>query len=99
MANTRWIGCSERPPITYGELSAHLDLHPRSARWFLGVIQEYCDGKKLPALQALAVNKRTRLPGVGYVGSLRTKVGHEQELQKVYKHGKQWPAKAPKFGA
>jgi hypothetical protein len=58
-------------PFTYGELCSKLGLHHRAAGWFLGVIQRYCYQEGLPPLQALAVNKRTGLPGSGYVGSSR----------------------------
>lgn len=83
------------PPFTYGELSALLGLHHRSARWFLGVIQEYCRRHKLPPLQALAVNKKTGLPGSGYVGSPRTTAEHKHALKRV--RSKKWPSKAPNF--
>jgi hypothetical protein len=87
-----------KDPITYGELCAKLGLHPRSASWFLGVIQAYCHKKPLPPLQALVVNKRSRLPGSGYDGSTRTRAAHKKALERVYSHGKRWPLKAPQFG-
>lgn len=81
------------PPYTYGELCAKLGLHHRAAGWFLGVIQDYCKRHHLHALQALAVNKKTRLPGCGYVGSARTRQAHDRELNRVFKES--WPLKAP----
>lgn len=80
-------------PFTYGELCGQLGLHHRAAAWFLGVIQTHCDLAGLPALQALAVNKKTRVPGVGYVGSHRTHVEHAKELHKVHAH--KWSLVAP----
>jgi hypothetical protein len=80
-------------PFTYGELCAELGLHPRSASWFLGVIQSYCKRHNLPPLQALVVNKKTRLPGRGYTGSPSTRDDHDLELSKVRKY--RWPSKAP----
>jgi hypothetical protein len=80
-------------PFTYGELCHQLGLHHRAASWFLGVIQTHCRLAGLPALQALAVNKKTRIPGAGYAGSPRTSTQHANELQKVYKH--KWSVGAP----
>ena len=80
-------------PYTYGDLCALLGLHHRAAGWFLGVIQEYCHRHKLAPLQALAVNKKTRLPGSGYVGSPRTTAAHALALVKV--HSQQWPSRTP----
>ena len=93
------IAIDRKEPITYGELCATFGLHPRSARWFLSVIQEHCRKKRLPPLQALVVSKRTGLPGSGYVGSRRTKASHKKALQKVYLLGERWPLKAPQFGS
>lgn len=88
---------SQGAPYTYKELCDKLGLHHRVASYFLGVIQEYCRANELPALQALVVNKRTRLPGSGYHGSERNKESHQKELKKVYK--RRWLVKAPKFNA
>lgn len=82
-----------KPPYTYGQLCSRLGLHWRAAQWFLGVIQEHCRSNRIPALQALAVNKRTRVPGKGYVGSPRSRAAHKRELRKVYRHP--WPRQAP----
>ncbi len=83
-------------PFTYGELCAELGLHPRTASWFLGVIQEHCKREKLPALQALAVNKKTGLPGPGYAGSMRTPESHKAALHKVH-HEHTWSLQPPRF--
>ena len=84
---------SRRPhTITYGVLSAKQNLHWRSAAWFLGVIQQHCDEKGLPKLQALAVNKRTGLPGSGYIGSRRA-IEHALEVARVRR--RRWPLTAP----
>ncbi|WP_208943645.1 hypothetical protein [Paracidovorax avenae] len=80
---------------TYGELCAEIGLHHRSAQWFLGVIQQHCKLNGLPALQALAVNKKTKLPGSGYIGSYRTADAHAAELRKVFKE--KWSRKPPNF--
>lgn len=80
-------------PYTYGELCTQLGLHHRAAGWFLGVIQEYCYRHKLAPLQALAVNKKTRLPGYGYIGSPRTPAAHGRALAKV--RNEKWPFKIP----
>ena len=81
--------------ITYGQLAARLGLHHRSAAWFLGVIQTYCRRKRLPPLQALAVNKRTRLPGKGYTGSARSYAAHRRALSRV--RARNWNIVAPRF--
>jgi hypothetical protein len=80
-------------PFTYGELCSLLGLHPRAAGWFLGVIQEYCYRHKLPPLQALVVNKKTRRPGHGYKGSSINAHIYDLELAEVRSH--EWPLRAP----
>jgi hypothetical protein len=84
---------TEKVPFTYGELGAEFGLHARAVQWFLGEIQEYCAAKGWPALQALVVNKRTRLPGLGYKGLPRTTQAHKAELKRV--RGMKWPPEAP----
>jgi len=85
------------PPLTYGQLCGMIGLHHRSARWFLGVIQTYCSQNGLPPLQSLAVNKKTGVPGIGYIGSGRSKGQHKRAVNRVYKWGKKWQLKPPKF--
>jgi hypothetical protein len=87
------LAVKRRPPLSYGVLGGMVGVHPRVIRWPLGVIQRYCKEHGLPALQALAVNKKTRLPGVGYVGSPRTPRAHQTELRKVY--NRSWKSTAP----
>jgi len=82
-------------PYTYKELCDNLGLHHRVASYFLGVIQEYCRINDLPPLQALVVNKKTKLPGSGYYGSSRTSTAHQKALEKV--RGKKWNTKPPNF--
>jgi putative restriction endonuclease len=55
--------------LTYGVLCAKIGLHHRAARFFLGVVQTYCEENNLPPIQALVVNKKTLVPGHGYHGS------------------------------
>jgi hypothetical protein len=86
------LGPAKGAPLTYGELCASLGLHWRSAGWFLGVIQRYCKRHRRPRLQALAINKKRKVPGDGYEGSTTYK-GHQKELAKVY--AAKWPTKAP----
>jgi len=81
-------------PITYGELSAQLALHHRAAGYFLGVIQAYCKKERLPKLQALVVNKATRVPGSGYEGSAIASE-HKRDVTKVHAYGMRWPRNAP----
>ena len=81
--------------ITYAELCKPLGLHHRAAGWFLGVIQTHCKKHGLPPLQALAVNKRTRVPGGGYIATPRGGAKYKAALAKVYK--KKWQTHAPKF--
>ncbi|EKO3657008.1 MULTISPECIES: hypothetical protein [unclassified Vibrio] len=72
-------------PFTYKEISNLIGLHHRAARWFLSEIQEFCNENELAPLQALVVNKRTRLPGEGYYGSAITPEAHRKALKKVRK--------------
>ena len=53
--------------ITYGDLAKPLEIHPRSVRLVLGLIQNYCLNNDLPALTILVVNKRTRNPSTGFI--------------------------------
>jgi len=85
----------KRKRISYGELCAQLGLHQRAAAYFLGVIQHYCKSQRLQPLQAVAVNKRTRVPGIGYVASARGGNAYLATLDKVYSES--WPIRAPKF--
>jgi hypothetical protein len=82
----------QRPPFTYKEIGEKVGVHWRVAGLFLGIIQSYCQEKKLPKLQALAVNSITKVPGHGYIGC-RGKAQHARELQAVYR--RQWQDKAP----
>lgn len=72
-------------PMTYKEISNEIGYHHRAAKWFLSEIQEFCKKNKLAPLQALVVNKKTRLPGHGYYGSARTHKEHKKALKKVAK--------------
>ena len=78
--------------LSYKELSASIGEHWRAASWFLGVIQRYCAKMGLPRLQALAVNKQTRIPGNGYAGD-RSPRAHAREIERV--RAQRWPTKAP----
>lgn len=89
---------SSPTPFTYGELCAKMtNTHHRAAAWFLGEIQTYCDQNGLAHLQALAVSKKTGLPGGGYWGSPRTTKDHKEELKKVIALAKKGKYKTPKF--
>lgn len=79
--------------ITYGELSGRMGLHPRSARWFLGVIQEECRQQRLPPLQAIAVNKATGVPGIGYDATERQGKKYRKAVKQV--HSRNWKEEAP----
>lgn len=81
-------------PCTYGEISEKIGVHWRAAAHFLSVIQEHCRNEDLPPLQALVVNKASRLPGSGYVGSSRTHAAHQRALRKIGEY-RRWPPKAP----
>jgi hypothetical protein len=80
-------------PFTYKQLSEKMELHWRAAQWFLEVIQIYCDKNGLPPLQALVVNRGTKLPGAGYSHAGQTAKAFRADLQKIYAHP--WPAQAP----
>ncbi len=82
----------EGQPLSYKELTESIGLHWRAASWLLGVIQRYCAKTELPRLQALAVNKQTRVPGKGYAGK-RGRRAHQREVERVSAH--RWPKRAP----
>lgn len=79
--------------VTYRDLAAQLGLHHRAASHFLGVIQNHCRRQGVPPLQALAVNSRTNVPGLGYIASARSGAAYERTLKRVYAH--HWPLTAP----
>ncbi len=83
-------------PYTYRELTEKMCLHWRSASWFLGVIQRYCRAKRLPPLQAFAVNSITRIPGEGYNGSPRSRKAHAKAVEAV-RAKNDWSLKLPPF--
>jgi len=79
------VECSKnKQSITYGQLADKMGLHPRVCGYFLGLIQEHCKTKKLPALQSLVVNKRTRTPGNGYIASPRDLREIQRTQDKVF---------------
>jgi putative restriction endonuclease len=55
--------------ITYGELGAKLNVHHRTCRFFLAIIQDYNMEHNLPALTSLVLRKDTGKPGEGYIAS------------------------------
>lgn len=59
-------------PMTYGQLGAMMGVHHRVCSYFLSCIQDHCDHERLPALQVLVVNARTRMPGEGFHACRRT---------------------------
>ncbi len=69
----------KRQIITYGQLAAQMDLHPRVCRFFLGIIQDYCKENNIPPLQSLVVNQRTGVPGDGYRATGRVNMGSVYE--------------------
>lgn len=85
---------SANGPMTYGELSAAIGVHHRTARFFLGVIQRHCIENALPKLQALVVNKQTKVPGGGYLGE-RGRKSHQREVAAVTAYA--WSVRPPKF--
>lgn len=56
----------EGEKITYGDLAKRLDVHHRTTRYFLELIQSYCMNAKLPPLTILVVGKSGR-PGRGFI--------------------------------
>lgn len=80
-------------PYTYREICDEIELHWRSAPYFLGVIRRYCSANGLPPLQVLVVNARTRLPGQGCAGAPRTYAAHQDALRAIYVY--RWPITAP----
>ena len=73
-----------RNSITYGQLSERMGIHPRVCRFFLGLIQDHCLTNKLPPLQSLVVNKRTCLPGSGYMATPRDYRRIEEAQNRVF---------------
>jgi putative restriction endonuclease len=72
---------SQREEFTYGELTHQMQLHHRSARFFLDLIMKYCQEHNLPPLTILVVNQ-TGKPGNGFTATdLRN---FDPERERVY---------------
>lgn len=69
--------------ITYKALSEEINVHHRSLRYALGVIQDYCNSNKLPHLTALVVNSTTGVPGAG---NNLDDSKLEKEYQRIYRY-------------
>ena len=52
--------------ITYGELADTIDTHHRVLPRALGLLWRWCEKKGYPHINALVVNKITKVPGEGY---------------------------------
>lgn len=78
---------------TYGENAGSIDLHHRSAAWYLGVIQAECHSLGYPPLQALVVNKRARKPGKGYTATPTNGPAYKKAVNRVWAYD--WPKRAP----
>jgi putative restriction endonuclease len=75
-----------RQSITYGQLADKMGIHHRVCRFFLGLIQDHCNTNKLLPLQSLVVNKRTRIPGDGYIASSRKLREIQKTQDKVFNY-------------
>lgn len=53
--------------IQYGQLGKKIGIHHRAIRFVLGIIVDYCYHNKLPLLTILVVNKKSGLPGKGFI--------------------------------
>ena len=63
--------------ITFGELCQKAEAGcPSGAGWFLGDIHTRCEKNKLPPLNALVVNAKTRSPGDNYPDTREAWVRH-----------------------
>jgi putative restriction endonuclease len=81
------VECAQnKQSITYGQLADKMGIHPRICRFFLGLIQDHCKPNNLPSLQSLVVNKRTRIPGDGYIASTRDLPSIQKTQNKVFNY-------------
>jgi putative restriction endonuclease len=53
--------------VTYEELAVPIQTNPLSVRLALGPIQDYCIAEQLPPLTSLVVQKRSGIPGHGFI--------------------------------
>lgn len=83
----------QKGQITYGDLTAKLGLHHRSAHWLLGVIQTHCEMHELPPLQAVVVYRKTGVPGLGYRATPAGGSAYKRALNRVY--AAPWENRAP----
>ncbi len=84
-----------RDRISYSDLCGAIGVHHRGATHLLNVIYQYCLIYELPPIVALAVNKTTRLPGIGYTVSSRGGSDYEALLNEIYDFD--WPDRVPNF--
>lgn len=68
---------------SYKELGDTLNIHHRSVRFPLALIQEYCQSNNLPPLTILVVNA-TGFPGAGFIAAAPEQF--EQKKDEVYKY-------------
>jgi len=73
-----------RHHTTYGGLGSRMDVHHRTCRFFLGLIQDYCRGRGIPPLQSLVVNKASGRPGDGYMATSTEDIRRVHQI--VYSH-------------
>lgn len=66
---------------TYGEIAEKMNIHHRTVRFFLGLIQDFCMKNNLPPLTILVINKKGK-QGDGFIASNRDRI--QQDLFAVY---------------
>ena len=73
-----------RRHTTYGELGKRMGVHPRTCRFFLGLIQDHCQERDLPRLQSLVVAKSSGRPGRGYIGASTDDIQRGHQIVYAY---------------
>lgn len=87
------LAISGGQPYTYKQLSGLIGVHHRAARYYLHVIQAYCEKQGWPRLTALVVQAHgKRMPGEGFHGA-HDPAGHDKNLADVRRFA--WPPEAP----
>ena len=79
--------------ITYGEIAVQMNIHHRTVRFFLALIQDYCLKNNLPPLTILVINKKGK-QGEGFIASNENRI--QKDLLAVY--GFDWESIKNPFG-
>ena len=60
-------GAKNRQTLNYTQVGDIIHRHPRVMRYVLSRLQDFCKQMRLPPLTGIVINKRSQLPGTGFI--------------------------------